>query len=150
MEQVFKKIIKSNAYNLDGVAHCLAALAKREGINDILKLCVNGIDEWNINVNYLAEYIDKEYSNYKNPVITNVVYDYVYRYIEVHFNYNCVRYYKNENTEYYDDSRTSEQGDYIYKKTFIQSYSLDVSYNDYLNFVNKYHPESLNELKEEV
>ena len=93
MEKVFKKIIESNAYNIDGVAHALASLAKREGINDILKLCVNGIDEWNININYLAEYIDKEYSNYNNPVITNVVYDYAYRYIEVHFNYNYVRYY---------------------------------------------------------
>lgn len=150
MKEVFKKILKSNAYNLDGVACCLAALAKREGTNDILKLCVNGIDEWNININYLAEYIDKEYSNYKNPVITNVVYDYVYRNIEVRFNYSFTRYYKNENASYYDDSRTSEQGDYIFKKTFTESSNLSVSYYDYTNFVNKYHFETINELKEEV
>ena len=150
MEKVFKKIIESNAYNIDGVAHALASLAKREGTDDILKLCVNGIDEWNININYLAEYIDKEYSNYKNPVITNVVYDYVYRYIEVSFNYSFTRYYKNEKASYYDDSKTSEQGDYIFKKTFTESNNLSVSYYDYIKFVNKYHPESLNELKEEV
>ena len=150
MEKVFKKIIESNAYNIDGVAHALASLAKREGINDILKLCVNGIDEWNININYLAEYIDKEYSNYNNPVITNFICNYAYHNIEVSFNYDYTRYYKTENAEYYDDSRDDEQGDYIYKKTFIQSYSFNVSYNDYLNFVNKYHPESLNELKEEA
>ena len=150
MEQVFKKIIKSNACNLDGVAHCLAALAEREGIDNILKLCVNGIENWNINVNYLVEYIDKEYSNYKNPVITNVVYNYVYRNVEVYFNYSFIRYYKNENAEYYDESRKNEEGYFVYKKAFMQNYNINVSYNDYINFVKKYHPESLNELKEEV
>ena len=150
MKEVFKKIIKSNACNLDGVAHCLAALAEREGINNILKLCINGIDNWNININYLAEYIDTEYSNYKNPVITNVVCDYVYRNIEVYFNYDFIRYYKNENAEYYDESRKTEEGDFVYKKAFMQSYNINVSYNDYINFVKKHHPESLNELKEEA
>src|SRR5574344_1054308 len=108
MEQVFKKIIESNAYNIDGVAHALASLAAREGISNILKLCVNGIENWNINTNYLAEYIDKEYSCYKNPVITNVTCNYAYRNIEVSFNYNYTRYYKTENAEYYDDSRDDE------------------------------------------
>lgn len=150
MEQVFKKIIESNAYNIDGVAHALASLAAREGINNILKLCVNGIDNWNINVNYLSEFIDKEYSCYKNPVITNFICNYAYRNIEVSFNYDYTRYYKTEDAIYYDESRKNEEDDFVYKKTFMQSYSLNVSYNDYLNFVNKHHPESLNELKEEA
>ena len=149
MEKVFKKIIESNIYNLDGVAHALASLAAREGINNILKLCVNGIDNWNINVNCLAEYINKEYSCYKNPVITNFICNYAYRNIEVSFNYDYIRYYKTENAEYYDDSRDDEQGDYIYKKTFPGSTSINIYYNEYINFVKKHHPESLNELKEE-
>ena len=150
MEQVFKKILRNNAYDIDGVAHCLASLAVREGISNILKLCVNGIDNWNININYLVEYIDKEYSDYKNPVITNVTCNYAYCNIEVSFNYNYTRYYKTENAEYYEDSKNSEQGDYTYKKTFIKSYNLNIFYNEYINFVKKHHPESLNELKEEV
>ena len=150
MEQVFKKIIKSNAYNLAGLAHCPAALAEREGIDNILKLCVNGIENWNINSNYLAEYIDKEYSCYKNPIITNVIYNYAYRNIEVYFNYNIVRYYKNEDATYYDESRKTEEDDFVYKKTFMQSYNINLSYNEYINFVKNHHPESLNELKEEV
>ena len=150
MEKVFKKIIESNAYNSDGVAHALASLAAREGVNNILKLCVNGIDTWNINVNYLAEFIDKEYSCYKNPVITNFICNYAYRNIEVSFNYDYTRYYKTENAEYYDDSRNDEQGDYIYKKTFVKDYNLNIFYNEYVNFVKKHHPESLNELKEEA
>ena len=150
MEQVFKKIIKSNAYNLDGIAHCLAALAEREGINNILKLCVNGIENWNININYLAEYIDEEYSDYKNPIIKNVTCNYAYSNIEVHFNYDYTRYYKTENAEYYDNSSIKEQGDYIYKKTVIRDYNLNIFYNEYVNFIKKHHPESLNELKEEV
>ena len=150
MEQVFKKIIESNAYNIDGVAHVLAAISAREGISNILKLCVNGIDNWNININYLAEYINEEYSDYKNPVITNVTCNYAYSNIEVSFNYNYTRYYKTENAEYYDNSSIEEQGDYIYKKTFIKSYNLNIFYNEYINFVKKHHPESLNELKEEV
>ena len=36
MEKVFKKTIESNAYNIDGVAHALASLAAREGVNNIL------------------------------------------------------------------------------------------------------------------
>ena len=150
MEQVFKKIIESNAYNIDGVAHCLAALAAREGIDNILKLCVNGIDNWNINSDYLAEYIDKEYSCYKNPVITNVIYNYAYLNIEVYFNYNIVRYYKDENAVYYDESRKNEEDDFVYKKTFMQSYNINLSYNEYINFVKNNHPESLNKPKEEV
>ena len=150
MEQVFKKIIESNAYNIDGVAHVLAAISAREGIDNILKLCVNGIENWNINSNYLAEYIDKEYSCYKNPVITNVTYNYAYRNIEVYFNYNIVRYYKNEDATYYDESRKTEEDDFVYKKTFMQSYNINLSYNEYINFVKNHHPESLNELKEEV
>lgn len=149
MEQVFKKIIESNAFNIDGVAHVLASFATREGFTNILKLCVNGIENWNINTNYLAEYIDKEYSCYKNPVITNVTCNYAYSNIEVSFNYDYTRYYKTENAEYYDDSRDDEQGDYIYKKTFIRDYSLNIFYNEYINFVRKHHLESLNELKEE-
>ena len=150
MEQVFKKIIKSNAYNIDGVSHCLASLAEREGIDNILKLCINGIENWNINSNYLAEYIDKEYSCYKNPIITNVKYNYAYRNIEVYFNYNIVRYYKNEDAIYYDESRKNEEDDFVYKKTFMQSYNINLSYNEYINFVKNNHPESLNELKEEA
>lgn len=149
MEQVFKKILKSNAYDIDGVAHALAAFAKQEGISNILKLCVNGIDNWNINVNYLAEYI-KECSCYKNHVITNVTCNYAYRNIEVIFNYDYIRYYKTENEEYYDDSRDDEQGDYIYKKTFSESNSIIIYYDEYINFVKKHHPESLNKLKEEA
>lgn len=150
MEQVFKKIIESNAFNIDGVAHVLAAISAREGISNILKLCVNGIENWNINSNYLAEYINEEYSDYKNPIITNVIYNYAYSNIEVHFNYDYTRYYKTENAEYYDNSSIEEQGDYIYKKTFVKSYNLNIFYNEYINFVKKHHPESLNELKEEV
>ena len=150
MEQVFKKILKNNAYDIDGVAHVLAAISAREGISNILKLCVNGIDNWNININYLAEYIDEEYSCYKNPIITNVTCNYAYCNIEVNFNYDYIKYYKTENAEYYDDSRDDEQGDYIYKKTFPGSNSINIFYNEYINFVKKHHPESLNELKEEA
>ena len=150
MEQVFKKILESNIYNLDGVAHILASFAKQEGIDNILKLCLNGFDNWNINVNYLAEYIDTEYSSYKNPVITNVIYNYAYRNIEVYFNYNYTAYYKTENADYYEASRSNKEGDYIYKRTFVKDYSLNIFYNSYVEFVKKHHPESLNELKEEV
>ena len=150
MEQVFKKILESNIYNINGVAHVLASFAERENISNILKLCVNGINNWNINVNYLVDYINKEYSAYKNPEIINVNCNYAYLNIEVHFNYDDTRYYKTENAEYYDNSSIEEQGDYIYKKTFVKDYNLNIYYNDYLNFVKKHHPESLNELKEEV
>lgn len=144
MEQVFKKILKSNIYNLDGVAHCLASLAEKEDIDNILKLCVNGIDDWNINVNYLAEYIDIEHSSYKNPKVTNVIYNYAYHTIEVHFNYNYIRYYKTENANCYDDSRNIKEDDYIYKKTFSRSNSINIHYNEYIDFVKKHHPEPLN------
>ena len=150
MEQVFKKIIESNAYNIDGVAHILASLAENEGISNILKICVNGIENWNIDANYLAEYIDKEYYDYKNPAITNIVCDYVYNNIVVNFNYNYTRYYKHEDADYYEDSRKYEEGDFIYKKTFVNDNLIKINYNDYLNFVKKHHTEVLNDLKEEV
>lgn len=150
MEQVFKKIIESNAFNIDGVAHILASFAEREGISNILKICINGIKNWNINNNYLAEYIDKEYYDYNNIVIINVICNYAYNSIEVYFNYDYTRYYKTENAEYYDNSSSNEQGDYIYKKTFVKDYNLNIFYNEYVNFVKKHHPESLNELKEEA
>ena len=150
MEQVFKKIIESNAFNIDGVAHILASFAKREDISNILKLCINGIKNWNINNNYLAEYIIKEYYDYNNILIINVICNYAYNIIEVHFNYDYTRYYKTENAEYYDDSSINEQGDYIYKKTFVKGNNLNIFYNEYIDFVKKHHPESLNELKEEA
>ena len=150
MEQVFKKIIESNAYNIDGVAHILASLAENEGISNILKICVNGIENWNIDANYLAEYIDKEYYDYKNPAITNIVCDYVYNNIVVNFNYNYTRYYKHEDADYYEDSRKYEEGDFTYKKTFVNDNLIKINYNDYLNFVKKHHTEVLNELKEEA
>ena len=150
MKEVFKKILKSNAYNLDGVANCLASLAENEGINNILKICVNGIENWNINANYLAEYINTEYYDYKNPIVTNIVCDYVYNCINVNFNYNYTRYYKHENADYYEDSRKEEEGEFIYKKTFVNDRRIKISYNDYFNFVNKHHPNPINELKEEV
>lgn len=150
MEKVFKKIIESNAYNIDGVAHILASLAENEGISNILKICVNGIENWNIDANYLAEYIDKEYYDYKNPAITNIVCDYVYNCINVTFNYNYTRYYKHEDADYYEDSRKEEEGEFIYKKTFVNDNLIKINYNDYLNFVKKHHTESLNELKEEA
>lgn len=150
MKEVFKKILESNIYNLDGVANCLASLAKNEDINNILKICVNGIENWNINANYLAEYINTEYYDYNNPVITNIVCDNVYNYIVVNFNYSYIRYYKNENADYYEDSRKDVEGDFIYKKTFVKNQRIKINYNNYLEFINKLHPEPINELKEEV
>lgn len=148
MEQVFKKILNSNVYNLDGVAYCLDALAENEGVYNIIKLCVNGIENWNINTNYIAEYIEKEYCNFKNIIITNVICKYTCHKIIVSFNYDDTRYYKTKDADCYEDSKNYAEGAYIYKKTFVKSTSINIHYNEYLNFVNKHYPKALNELKE--
>lgn len=132
MEALFKKLLEKKVCDTQGIAYCLAELAKNSDFKSVMDICVNGIPSWSVNPDIVRKYIYNEYHR-TNIIIDDIQMQYAQGIMNVIYSFNSTRWYKSPEANQYDSARDQKEGEYIHKLTFVRHSSYAISYENYLS-----------------
>lgn len=130
METLFKKLLEKKVCDPQGIAYCLAELAKNSDFKSVMDICINGIPSWSVNPDIVRKFIYNNYQ-YKNIIIEDIRYNYVQNLVEVKYSYEDIRWCKTENATQWHSGNSEETEEYKFKKTFVRSSYYNINYDDY-------------------